>query len=97
VLRRVPGVRLLRPDGRRADAVLTRANTGRRCMPAIFLDGIVSRAGGAPRITDVVIDDMVPATEIEGIEIYHGPSQAPAVFSRHAECGAIVVWTKRRI
>ena len=96
-LRHVPGVRMVRVDGRRFDAMISRASYARRCLPAIFLDGVLSRPGGPQKPTDVALDDLVPATEIEGIEIYSGPSQSPSAFSRYADCGVIVIWTKRRI
>lgn len=99
VLRRVPGVRIVRADrgGRRGDVLMTRASLGSRCLPSIFLDGVLSRIGGPPRATDVSIDDMVLPTDLEGIEVYNGPSQAQAPYDRYAECGAIVIWTKRRL
>lgn len=96
-LRHVPGVRMVRVDGRRFDAMISRASYARRCLPAIFLDGVLSRGGGPQKPTDVALDDLLPATEIEGIEIYSGPAQSPSAFSRYADCGVIVIWTKRRI
>jgi hypothetical protein len=57
------------------------------CVPQYWLDGV--RAEG------VEIDDF-PPREIEGIEVYQGPSTTPAQFSQGSisKCGAIVLWTR---
>ena len=93
-LRYVPGVRLRRADrsGRRWDILLR--NT--RCPPAVVLDGAIVRMGGAPRPLDMPIDDLVLLDDIDGIEIYHGPSETPPAFNRGADCGVLVIWTRRR-
>lgn len=97
VLRLAPGVRVIPTDGRRSDVVVGRATRPARCLPSVYLDGTLARMGGAPRPTDLTIDDMVMARDVEGVELYHGAAQAPAEFSRFAECGVIVIWTKRKL
>lgn len=96
-LRRTASVHMVPVDGRRFDIAIGRSVKGRRCIPAVLIDGTIARPGGPPRTTDVAIDDMVSAADVEGVEIYSGVSQAPPQFSRHAaDCGAIVLWTKRQ-
>jgi hypothetical protein len=60
---------------------------GKNCEPLIWLDGRLTR--------NMEIDDF-PATELEGIELYDGPSTTPGEFIRgpSAFCGAIVLWSK---
>jgi hypothetical protein len=93
-LRHVPGVRLRRADrsGRRWDIQLRNL----RCSPAIVLDGAVMRASGPWRPSDMPLDDLVGLGDIDGVEIYHGPSEVPPAFNRDASCGVIVLWTRRR-
>ena len=41
--------------------------------------------------------DNIPVNDIEGMEVYSGPSETPMQFSHHAsrmDCGAIVIWTR---
>ena len=50
-------------------------------------------------IVDERVDNMfgpdTPIRDIEGIEVYTGPSDVPGEFAgRHAGCGVIVVWTR---
>lgn len=94
VLRNVSGVRLVRADrtGRRAEIRLR----NRRCAPSVYLDGAVVRVSGPARPTDMALDDVVLSVDIDGIEVYHGPSETPAEFSRDANCGVVAIWTRRR-
>jgi hypothetical protein len=73
------------------------------CQPSLFLDGLLlwEKAGTvhtiSPRRTDVLdmLESLVSVGDIEGIEIYKGPSQVPARFNIPMGCGqAIVVWTR---
>lgn len=88
MLRRVPGVRLQRTrDGLVA---LGRAN----CPFRFVIDGARTSAG--------FTIDLVPIGDIEGLEIYLGPSQVPGEFSGFSSdvngtCGVIVVWTRRNL
>lgn len=93
-LRHVPGVRMRRADrsGRRWEVQLR--NT--RCPPSIVLDGVIMRADGPVRLQDMPMDDLVSLGDIDGIEIYHGPSETPPAFNRGGTCGVIVLWTRRR-
>lgn len=88
MLRRVPSVRLVRTrDGLVA---IARAN----CPFRYVIDNI--RTG-----PDFTID-MIPTGDIEGLEVYLGPSQVPGEFSNFGSdvggtCGVIVVWTRRNV
>jgi hypothetical protein len=78
---------------------------GPGCQPALFLDGLFLGGPDAktvltirPRRTDVLdlLELLVSVGDIEGIEIYKGPSQVPARFNILSPCPgrAIVVWTR---
>jgi hypothetical protein len=87
LLRAMAGVRFVRvPSGRGVRFPTT--SIGRRdCAPLIWLDG--QRAPG------MEIDD-VPLSDIEGIELYHGPSTTPLQFTSGAAvgCGTIAIWSR---
>jgi hypothetical protein len=88
ILRRVPGVRLL--SGRNGLIAVARAN----CPFRYVIDG--TRTGPDYSI------DLIPSMDIEGLEIYLGPSQVPGEFSGFGSdiggtCGVIVVWTRRNL
>jgi hypothetical protein len=65
---------------------------GRRCYPAIYIDGIrVNAAFGGP----VVLDEFVIPEEVEAVEAYVGPASTPGEFAGStARCGVIAVWTR---
>ncbi len=84
VLRNSPGVRIV--SSRTGNGI--RFNGKRQCAPAIWLDG--------QEVRDMEIDN-IPVTDIEGMEIYSGPSTTPMQFSHgwsRTDCGAIVIWTR---
>ena len=87
VLRTIPGVRLVRVPGGLGIRFITSAIVRRDCVPMMWLDG--QRAPG------MELDDVL-ASDVEGIELYSGPSTTPLMFSPGAEttCGTIVVWTR---
>jgi hypothetical protein len=64
------------------------ARSGGVCQPTIWVDG---QAAPGMEI------DEIRAQDIHGIEIYRGASTTPAQFAKYgtAQCGTIVVWTKR--
>lgn len=83
LLRRVPGVRVgaLRPGG----APYSMARNNRDCQVEFFLDG-----ARAPFL-DI---DALPPEDLDGIEIYRGPSEVPPAFRRRQTCAAIILWTR---
>jgi hypothetical protein len=88
-LRNQPGLRVVRMRGSNSGVrFLSSAVLRRDCMPMIWLDG--QRAPG------MEVDDL-PVSDIEGIELYSGPSTTPLQFSQSAAsstCGTIVVWSR---
>jgi hypothetical protein len=85
----VPGLDLVRRGGHRGMAVrfMNSSVVRRDCVPQYWLDGV--------RVDDVEIDDFSPS-DIEGIELYQGPSTTPLQFSQGSatKCGAVVIWTR---
>jgi hypothetical protein len=93
LLTRIPGVQL-ESDPRTPTAVqayarssLTPLGDG-RCPMQVFLNGHLFRHNLGVNI--------VPAIDVEAIEIYRGLTDTPAEFAGdHARCGVIAIWTTR--
>jgi hypothetical protein len=93
--RRLPGMRFV--NGPQGIGVRFMSNIGMAgsarsggvCQPTIWVDG---QAAPGMEI------DEIRAQDIHGIEIYRGASTTPAQFAKYgtAQCGTIVVWTKRK-
>ncbi len=85
MIRFLPGVRT-RCVGSTCQVRLNTDPSG--CAPAIFLDD---------QHTGVTVLETTPPGDIEGVEIYRGPSETPPELNNEvARCGgAIVVWTRR--
>jgi hypothetical protein len=83
-LRMVPGLRI---ECRGSQVCVARmARAPRNCSPAYFMDGIPA---------DAAVLWLTPVGEIEGIEVYAGPSETPAELeSAQARCGVIALWTR---
>jgi hypothetical protein len=86
LLRSVRGIRV--GPQRVGRTSVTLARSGRTCRPEIFVDGLHLRGAS---VDDVIVPDL------EGVEVYPGPSLVPARFSAMAptQCGAIIIWTRR--
>ncbi len=62
------------------------ARSQRNCGPGYFMDGIP---------TDPAALYLTPVNEIEGIEVYSGPSETPPELEGYqSHCGVIVLWTR---
>ena len=91
--RRLPGMRFVNVTGgmgvRFMSSTGIRGTRGSECAPTIWVDGQAA--------VGMEVDD-IRAGDIHGIEIYRGASTTPAQFSKAGltQCGAIVVWTKRK-
>ena len=88
MFRTVPGIRVLRMRGIDGIRFNTSSSMRRDCAPMIWLDG--QRAPGMEL-------GEIPATDVEGIELYNGPSTTPMQFSHGpagSACGVVVVWTR---
>lgn len=59
------------------------ASPGRGCKPAVFWDG-----------SRVEPEDLLPMSEIEGIEFYRGFGPAQLRFHNPDGCGVVLVWTR---
>jgi len=89
LLATVPGVHLETSGGRRNGVVTMGRRLG--CPAQIYVDGFLINPRG-----DHAIDEVVLPPDIEGIEVYRGLSTVPAEFlSPEAECGVVVLWTRR--
>lgn len=81
VLRTAASVRIARHD-------FARLPVGRgHCPYAVYVDRV-----RVHRLHD--INSFLPQN-LAGIEIYAGPSTAPARYSRYSTCGVILLWTRR--
>lgn len=97
----VPGLQLVELlDGTRTvrfrNAMATRIAAAPRprvepdCPPQVFLDGSRTSVGFG-------LDREVRPDDVEGIEVYSGPS-VPAVFAGlQARCGVIAIWLRRTL
>lgn len=89
LLRSTPGIRFVRVVGGGKGVRFPNTSISRRdCAPMIWVDG--QKAPGL-EIDDITLGD------IEGIELYNGPSTTPLQFSQAQSsntCGTIVVWTR---
>lgn len=88
LLRTIPGLRLVKTSSGRGVRFPTTSLSRRDCAPMIWIDG--QKAPG------LEIDDIT-LTDIEGIEIYNGPSTTPIQFSQgvgNVTCGTIVIWSR---
>ena len=83
LLRMVPGMRI-DCRGPVCRAVLARAST-RTCQPSYWMDGIP---------TDPSVVWLQPPRDLDGVEVYSGPSETPPELERNSSCGAIVLWTR---
>jgi hypothetical protein len=92
--RRLPGMRFVNVSGGMGVRFMSALGLGGRgrggdCVPTIWVDG-----QAAPGLEI----DEIRSQDIHGMEVYRGASTVPAQFVKGglAQCGAIVVWTRRR-
>lgn len=95
LLRHLPGVVLTQNDFSvqiRFSRAMRSLGGGTGCSsPLIFLDGAL--IGGAGDYVN--LDNLVRPDQVEGIEVYKGPSQVPPQFNMTGSaCGVIVIWTR---
>lgn len=85
LLRGTPGVRV-ECARERTTCRLRMSRAPRSCGPAYFLDGIPA---------DHSVLFLTSPTDVEGIEVYVGPSETPPELEgRRSGCGAIAIWTR---
>jgi hypothetical protein len=90
VLRGIAGIRVVRlPRGNGSTVRFVSSGSSRRdCPPVFWVDG--------QRVENFELDDL-PPRDVEGIELYQGPSTTPAQFANNAGaryCGAVIIWTR---
>jgi hypothetical protein len=93
MLRAVPGIRMISIRGNSSARGVRFSNShnsirSRDCPPMLWIDG---QAAPGLEVDDVVLPD------IEGIELYNGPSTTPMQFSQQQKdntCGTIVIWSR---
>ena len=85
LLRGAPGVRVECPRNERVCRLrMTRCSAGRG--PAYFLDGIPA---------DPSVLFLTSPLDVEGIELYTGPSETPPELEGwRSGCGAVAIWTR---
>jgi hypothetical protein len=91
VLRRVAGIRMQGP-GRLGDRNVATARAG--CPMRYIIDGT--------RTSTSYSIDYVSLGDIEGIEVYLGPSQVPSEYAAFpgetgGGCGLIIIWTRQNV
>jgi hypothetical protein len=95
LLRGVSGVVLTRNENFSVQIRFTRAmlGGGAGCTsPQIYLDGTFIGAAGE----FIDLDNLVRPDQLEGVEVYKGPSQVPPQFNTTGSaCGVIVLWTRQ--
>jgi Carboxypeptidase regulatory-like domain/TonB-dependent Receptor Plug Domain len=89
MMRMIPGTRLIpNRNGGTATLRFARATGGRDCPPQYWVDGV--------KTWGLNIDDIIPQ-DVEGIEIYAGPSGLPPQFNTREGttiCGTVLIWTR---
>jgi hypothetical protein len=88
VVRQLPGIRVVRGPGGTMGIRFPNTSMARRdCPPQYWVDG--------RRVTNFELDE-VPPRDIEGIELYHGPSTTPMQFMMDdvKTCGTVVLWSR---
>jgi hypothetical protein len=90
LVRRVPGAVLAPTAAGRSTLRFSRSmmGGGRDCPPQYWIDGVM--------VSGFNIDDMMPG-DVEGIELYAGPSVVPPQFNNprsSVNCGLVLIWTR---
>jgi hypothetical protein len=87
LVRSMAGVRIVRGAPGRGAGIRMAGG----CIPAIFIDGMpINRTS----INDS-LDDYVTTLDIEGIEVYRGPTSQLGSLHDPNGCGLVAVWTRR--
>lgn len=103
LLRTVPGLRFIENNGMAGFRGYPMMNYALRsqltasrgpCFPRVYVDGAVVEQGGnhAP-FSD--FDELVPAGDLVGMEVYRSPAETPAQYAGLTACGVILLWTRQ--
>lgn len=91
LLRQVAGVRVVR--GRSGENVQMQGGLdwSSMCFPTVFIEGVRLQLDEQTQI-----NDLVPAQDVVGIEVYVRSASVPPQFMSRDGCGSIVIWTGGR-
>jgi hypothetical protein len=79
----------------RAASSVYQGPDGGACWSSVILDNVtIYRSGRMGRPPNFRLDFMI--TGLERVEFYRGASQAPMSVASIADCGVLVLWTRRR-
>jgi len=69
------------------------------CAMAVWIDGIIQYLpsnGGSAAFAPPDLNEW-PVEEIEGVEVYVGPTETPAEYNlTGSDCGVLLIWTRHR-
>lgn len=88
MVRQFPAIRFVgRPGGLMGIRFPTTSMARRDCPPQYWVDG--------RRVMNFELDELPPG-DIEGIELYSGPSSTPTQFASNdgKTCGTVVIWSR---
>lgn len=74
---------------RRTTTMITMRGGAGRCLPAIFMDGIVMQ-----QYPQSGIDELLQTNNLEGVEVYRGLAGVPDQFQTGNSCGVVAFWTR---
>ncbi len=88
-----PGAHVIHRGGR----AYARGRKG--CPMAVWIDGIIQylpSIGGSAGFAPPDLNEW-PVEEIEGVEVYVGPTETPAEYNlTGSDCGVLLIWTRHR-
>jgi hypothetical protein len=87
VLRTVPGVQIDYSSSR-PRVMMRGGGMTSTCTPILYVDGVRDISGDF---------DIFRTDELAGVEVYNRDTARPAEFSDMSGCGAIAIWTRRRM
>ena len=91
LLRGTPGVTIQPGGAGGRDRVLMRgAAGGGSCIPALFVNGMLTPT------PDGIIENLVAANDVRAVEVYSRMSSTPPEYQSRNGCGSIVIWTGAR-
>lgn len=91
LLRGTPGVTIQPGAAGGRDRVLMRgAAGGGSCIPALFVNGMLTPT------PDGILENIVTANDVRAVEVYSRMSSTPPEYQSRNGCGSIVIWTGAR-
>ena len=84
---------MVMPSGSTDIVVSSRGGGMRRCIPAVYIDGMMMFVMNARDQADAL--NMVSPDDIEAIEAFQEPSIPPEYNPMGRNCGVLLIWTRR--